>query len=88
MVVVSILPRAEFGPNEHRVDAPHFSFKNKKKLFFSDKRQSEYAFGFSNVLYQIKKCDDGFELKQIKILSGYIQETVLILFSKSTGVRV
>ena len=24
MVVVSILPHAEFGPNEHRVDAPHF----------------------------------------------------------------
>ena len=24
MVVVSILPHAEFGPNEHRKDAPHF----------------------------------------------------------------
>ena len=25
IVVVSILPHAEFGPNYHRVDAPHFS---------------------------------------------------------------
>ena len=25
MVVVSILPHAEFGPNDHREDAPHFS---------------------------------------------------------------
>ena len=24
MVVVSILPHAEFGPNDHREDAPHF----------------------------------------------------------------
>ena len=24
MVVVSILPHAEFGPNDHRQDAPHF----------------------------------------------------------------
>ena len=24
MVVVSILPQAEFGPNDHRVDVPHF----------------------------------------------------------------
>ena len=23
-VVVSLLPRAEFGPNHHREDAPHF----------------------------------------------------------------
>ena len=26
MFVVSILPHAEFGPNDHR-DAPHFSFE-------------------------------------------------------------
>ena len=25
MVVVSILPQAEFGPNDHRQDAPHFN---------------------------------------------------------------
>ena len=25
MVVVSILPHAEFGQNDHREDAPHFS---------------------------------------------------------------
>ena len=25
MVVVSILPHAEFGPNDHREDAPHFT---------------------------------------------------------------
>ena len=25
MAVVSLLPRAEFGPNDHREDAPHFS---------------------------------------------------------------
>ena len=24
MVIVSILPHAEFGPNDHREDAPHF----------------------------------------------------------------
>ena len=52
----------------------------KIETLFSDKRQSEYAFGFSNVLYQMKKCDDGFELKQIKILSGYIQETIFKFF--------
>ena len=26
MVIVSMLPYTEFGPNDHRVDAPHFSF--------------------------------------------------------------
>ena len=25
MVVVSILPHAEFGPNDHQKDAPHFN---------------------------------------------------------------
>ena len=24
MVIVSILPHAEFGPNDHQEDAPHF----------------------------------------------------------------
>ena len=28
MVVVSILPHAEFGPNDHREDAPHFTLWN------------------------------------------------------------
>jgi len=27
MIVVSILPHAEFGPNDHREDAPHFSIR-------------------------------------------------------------
>ena len=27
MVVVSILPHAEFGPNDHQKDAPHFTYK-------------------------------------------------------------
>ena len=26
MVVVSILPQAEFGPNDHQEDAPYFTF--------------------------------------------------------------
>ena len=26
MVVISILPHVEFGPNDHRKDVPHFSF--------------------------------------------------------------
>ena len=26
MVIVSMLPRAEFGPNDHQEDAPHFTF--------------------------------------------------------------
>ena len=26
MVIVSIPPNAEFGPNDHREDAPHFKF--------------------------------------------------------------
>ena len=25
MVIVTIMPHAEFGPNDHRVDAPHFT---------------------------------------------------------------
>ena len=25
MIVVSILPHVEFGPNDHREDAPHFT---------------------------------------------------------------
>ena len=29
MVVVSILPHAEFGPNDHREDAPHFTYVQK-----------------------------------------------------------
>ena len=33
MIVVSILPRAEFGPNDHREDAPHFT-QSKKLTFF------------------------------------------------------
>ena len=28
MVAVSILHHAEFGPNDHREDAPHFNFRN------------------------------------------------------------
>ena len=28
MVVVSLLPHAEFGPNDHREDAPHFNIFN------------------------------------------------------------
>ena len=27
MVVVSVVPHAEFGPNDHREDAPHFLFE-------------------------------------------------------------
>ena len=26
VAIVSMLPHAEFGPNDHREDAPHFSF--------------------------------------------------------------
>ena len=29
MVVVSILPQAEFGPNDHREDAPHVTYVSK-----------------------------------------------------------
>ena len=37
MVVVSILPQAEFGPNDHREGAPHFmncSFKKDIQIHF------------------------------------------------------
>ena len=32
MVVVSILPHAEFGPNDHREDAPHFNGLEKYQI--------------------------------------------------------
>ena len=33
MIVVSILPHAELGPNAHRVDAPHFQSRDNKHEF-------------------------------------------------------
>ena len=37
MYVVSILPYAEFGPNDHRGDAPHFNLWYKKFCFHTTK---------------------------------------------------
>ena len=35
MVVVSILPQAELGPNDHREDAPHFSFYSPESSYLN-----------------------------------------------------
>ena len=35
MVVVSILPHTEFGPNDHREDASHFILKYKLTIPFA-----------------------------------------------------
>ena len=35
MVIVSILPHAEFGPNDHREDAPYFRIGVLKNDFIS-----------------------------------------------------
>ena len=36
IVVVSILPHADFGPNNHREDAPYFTLVRARIVFFSE----------------------------------------------------
>ena len=48
MVVVSILPNAEFGPNDNREDAPHFI--NPKQLYVLDiHKQIQHFFNMVDV---------------------------------------
>ena len=47
MVIVSLLPRVEFGPNDHRNDAPHF-YCRKSKIGTNDKLNNDFYFIQSN----------------------------------------
>ena len=35
MVVISILPHAEFGRNDHREDVPHFSYHSLRNIRYA-----------------------------------------------------
>ena len=49
MVVIPILPQAEFGPNDHREDAPHFILRClKMRLRNSTTKDTECAETFTN----------------------------------------
>ena len=45
MVIVSILPQAEFGPNDYREDAPHFSINGHEILQFTVAFQNGHGKG-------------------------------------------
>ena len=59
VVVVSLLPHAEFGRNDHRVEAPHFissvffNFSNHLKLNSSRKQQNLYQNRYKLFIYAV-----------------------------------
>ena len=49
MVIIPILPQAEFGPNDHREDAPHFILRCLKMILRnSTTKDTECAETFTN----------------------------------------
>ena len=44
MVVVSILPHTEFGPNDHREDVPHFTYLSGGTTSFEQKWVNSASF--------------------------------------------
>ena len=61
MVVVSILPHAEFGPNSRQGDAPHFTLSdlrdiNKPTNFVQESRNLA-SFSHQNICFTFKPFD-------------------------------
>ena len=44
MAVDSILPHAEFGPNDHRKDAPRLEYVDWMKMIFGEELKSSFIF--------------------------------------------
>ena len=64
MAVVSIQPHAEFGPNDHREDAPHF-------IIFLDSIVSVSGnFGY------VRNCDTG---EQFTVRHGYSKKKTIFI---------
>ena len=64
MVVDSILPNAENGPNDHRKDAPHFNMPV---------YDLTYSWGFSN-------SANDFKAMNMIILTRILIDTMIILY--------
>ena len=74
MVVVSIRPLVEFGPNDHREDAPHFIWSCVRYYYHVSRKRIEIN-SFSNV---IKKLSVKCKTNQLSAVSGFIALTWLV----------
>ena len=68
MVVVSILPHAEFGANEHREDAPHFMME-----LSTDYDACRY---FYSILSSGRSLEFVFSIKWYHEIDGFVGESI------------
>ena len=64
MVAVSILPRVEFGPNDHREDAPHFTVTESLITWFKDCQLTHLS--LIQIYYPDKATEPPLEVKKLK----------------------
>ena len=60
IVVVSILPHAEFGPNDLRKDAPHFTRIKRTSIADNGPHQENWNFSFKSLVKIVQGRSDRF----------------------------
>ena len=67
MVIVSILPQPEFGPNDYREDGPHFTMNSYEVLQFTVVFQNGHGKGiFSSQRIFVNLCEKMFSISHLE----------------------
>ena len=68
MVIVSILPQPEFGPNDYREDGPHFTINGREILQFMVAFQNGHGKGISALSQRIfvNLCEKMFSISHLE----------------------
>ena len=68
MVIVSMLPQPEFGPNDYREDAPHFSINGHEILQVTVAFQKGHGKGISAISQRIfvNLCEKMFSISHLE----------------------